>query len=137
MTKMHHKYCFAQQQDSSCHLMPWMNLDILKNMRNSSNVPLDLHQVGAWYSKREMLPQTYLATRAWQQAMTHLQQTAFGDLQLHVLQHGIKMGRFYDQAGNCLVQSGNPLRDYEKLLLIPFNFIAASVKLNGINNNFS
>ncbi len=132
-------YCFAQQTDNSCHVMPFINLGILKKLRQDTSKELeqegiDLHpharlpQDANWYQKRHWLPQTFLWTKTWEQAISKAMQSSFGEYQREVLANGIIQGHVYDENGsNFLNNTWNPLEYYARMLLIPFNFTDANM----------
>ncbi len=77
-------YCFAQQTDNSCHVMPFINLGILQPLRQSAlekHEKTSLKDHGQWFNKRQWLPQTFLWTKEWQQAMHRAMDTPFGEYQ--------------------------------------------------------
>lgn len=131
-------YCFAQQINSSCHVMPFINLAILHTIRAKSTQALEKEGVDAipfinlqndakWHSKRSWLPQTFLWTKTWDQAISQAMETPFGDYQRHVLQNGVLQGHVYDAQGTHLLNTWNPAEYYARLILTPFNFTDANM----------
>lgn len=122
-------YSFAQQTDSSCHIMPFINLSILNNMRTQvlehQENELDIAAQQNLYSRRSWLPQTFLWTKTWQQAMAKLVEGPFGDYQREMLEKGVVNGHMYDQDGTNYIETINPVENYARMLLVPFNFTDA------------
>ncbi|HRE31635.1 MAG TPA: hypothetical protein PLD88_06630 [Candidatus Berkiella sp.] len=122
-------YAFAQQIDSSCHTMPFINLSILQQLRSASleeHKELDLKEHAKWYNKRQWLPQTFLWTKEWQLAMKRAMDTPFGEYQKKMLEEGIINGHVYDAGGNRYDNTWNPIENYARMLLVPYNFTDAS-----------
>jgi hypothetical protein len=122
------KYCFAQQKDSSCHIMPFINLSILNALRSQASGKINLNDDASWYTRREWFPETYRWTKSWQEAMNklHEQDGPFSAMQRQQLQDGIINGNIYKKNGKRVHDVLNPLEKYAKLMLYPFNFTDAS-----------
>src|SRR5689334_12632488 len=96
-------YCFAQQTDNSCHVLPFINLSILNQLREKAlaeHEDIDLAKHAKWYNKRHWLPQTFQWTKTWQQAMARASGTEFGQYQQEMFANGVLSGHVYDEAGN-------------------------------------
>jgi hypothetical protein len=123
-------YCFAQQKDNSCHIIPFLNLSILNNRRNETlnqKQELNLKDQEVGYTKLNWLPQTFLWTRTWDEAMANASQTAFGAYQQEILRDGVISGHVYDASGNNFFESINPVQNQVRLAFMPYNFTDAGV----------
>ncbi len=123
-------YCFAQQKDSSCHVMPFMNLSILNNTRQQAleqKNEFSVQDQKQWYTKLNWLPQTFLWTRTWDEAIAKTEHTAFGEYQKKVLQEGVICGHAYDEKGYNFFQSRNPIQNHVRMTFMPYNFTDARI----------
>ncbi|MCS5709153.1 hypothetical protein CC99x_009570 [Candidatus Berkiella cookevillensis] len=122
------EYCFAQQRDSSCHLMPFINLQILNTLRTGKAEDLDLHQKGSWHTKRAWLPETFKHTKSWQKAITalHTVDGPFSKRQKRQLAEGILNGHIYRADGVRVDNTWNPITNYANMMLYPYNFTDAN-----------
>jgi hypothetical protein len=110
--------------------MPFINLSILNQLRAktlAAHEEIDFAKHGKWYNKRHWLPQTFQWTKTWQQAMTRATGTEFGQYQKEMFANGILSGHVYDEAGNNYLQTWNPIENYSRMQLVPFNFTDANV----------
>ncbi|MCS5710957.1 hypothetical protein [Candidatus Berkiella aquae] len=122
-------YSFAQQTDNSCHNIPYINLAILQQLRSTSlenHKDLDLDKDAHWYNKRQWLAQTFLWTKEWELAMKRAIDTPFGEYQKAMLKEGIISGHVYDKNGNAYNNTYNPIENYARTQMVPFNFTDAS-----------
>tara|TARA_R110002110_G_scaffold121431_2_gene297204 strand:- start:36746 stop:38617 length:1872 start_codon:yes stop_codon:yes gene_type:complete len=128
------EYCFAQQKDSSCHVMPFINLQILNNMRAGTGGELNLSEGKDWYTKREWFPQTFKWTKNWQQAMAQLrtQEGPFYEMQKRQMENGLINGHFYTADGKRVDDTWNPITNYANMMLYPFNFTDATTMPNDL-----
>lgn len=126
----HHptEYCFAQQRDASCHLMPFINLQILNTLRAGKKKDLDLHKKGSWHTKRAWLPETFKCTKSWQKAIAalHAAQGPFYERQTRQRAEGILNGHIYRADGTRVDNTWNPITNYANMMLYPYNFTDAS-----------
>ena len=127
------RYCFAQQRDNSCHMLPFINLHILKNIRARAQQhrekPFDLSHQAPWYTKREWIAQTYLWTSNWERAIKSLaayraENLPFLRWQKDQLDNGIIMGQMYTDEGKNYYDHFFPLVRYLRIALTPFTFTA-------------
>lgn len=122
-------YAFAQQYNSACHIMNFMNLDILQQLRHdAAGSDINLEQDAKYRTRREWFPITTRALVSWQKAMKDLHEKngpfkAYVDKQM---QEGVLQGRLIKENGKRTEDVLNPITQKVRLLLTPYNFTDAS-----------
>lgn len=122
-------YAFAQQYNSACHIMNFMNLDILQQLRHdAAGADIDLEQDAKYRTRREWFPITTRALVSWQKAMKDLHEKngpfkAYVDRQM---QEGVLQCRLIKENGKRTEDVLNPITQKVRLLLTPYNFTDAS-----------
>ena len=94
-----HEFLFAQQgQDSTCHLLPLINLEIIAKLKPYLAINRDVAAMAAsWKSQAEWNAITYTGLLAWYKCMAKLttfnkRDNAFGAYYQNLLEQVINMG---------------------------------------------
>ncbi len=113
------KYQFAQQVDSTCFLMPFINLKLIREQQNEDGTLRFLDR--EWHTKEEWFLKTFPALRDWHLAMQKLtfpkprEAKDFARLQESMLKNGLTK----DQIPSLTYQDGEsylPKRGFERVL---------------------
>lgn len=121
-------YAFAQQYNSACHIMNFMNLDILQQLRKEAGENIDLQQAATYRTRREWFPLTTRALVSWHKALNDLHEKngAFKKYAEQQIRDGILNGRLVDENGKRVDDVFNPITQKVRMLLTPFNFTDAT-----------
>lgn len=126
LDKQPDRYCFAQQQNNACHLLSFLNLSILKRLRQeaaaASNGEIDLNDCAdqRWHTKREWMPITFIVERQWQDALKRLidkKDGVFAKYQEQNFIDGVILGKMFLPSGKSYFSaSWYPITNIERRL---------------------
>lgn len=119
-------YLFAQQRDSSCMLMPFINYAILREQQDPRGTLRYLDR--EWHTKEEWFIKTFPALRDWHLALRKLsfprpgENNAFAQLQMEMLEHGLLKENISSLTltNNQPYVAGDDIEDVLKLFLTPY-----------------
>jgi len=122
-------YAFAQQYNSACHIMNFMNLEILMELRKrKAGSDIDLATDATWRTRREWFPITTRALASWQKAMNDLDKAngPFKKMVEQQMKEGILNGHLHWHNGKRYDDVLNPITQKIRMLQMPFNFTDAT-----------
>lgn len=109
-------YCFAQQYDDACHIMPFINLQRLQELRQQARAQaagvIDLAHDVAWYTKRQCLSYTFPFEQNWALALKRLfaKQGAFFNYQQQIFADGVICAKMFTPNGTPYFEASfNPI----------------------------
>jgi len=125
-------YLYLQQRDNECHIIPWINLSILKQHREkalkSENLKVKISDLQT-FEKKGCLAATFAAGKAWQQAMNTLSTNdgPFAALQIDNFENGIVLGNAYTADGdNYFDAADSAVEVIKRISAMPHTCIDAS-----------
>lgn len=124
------KFLFAQQgRESSCHLVSWFNLSLLRKLRKTNVNLLNAMTVKRqelWKKTDQWHAVTYQGIVAWQKAMASLTNgsSAFRNYQDELQANAIHFDKIYTKEQKPFWKSSlNPLQNLIRFLFTPYTFI--------------